>query len=68
MDNNEQGARRWQIFMCQSGSVHIHYGTGSLHITKDDFPGLAKDLNTVAVAISSEEQGPKHPPQGRPLH
>lgn len=68
MDNNQQSARRWQIFMCQTGSVHIHYGTGSLHITKDDFPGLAEDLHTVAVAVRGGEQDPKRPPQGGPLH
>ena len=68
MDNNEQNLRRWQIFMCQSGSVHIHYGTGSLHITKDDFPRLAEDLHTVAVSLCSGEADHKHPPQGGPLH
>ena len=68
MDNNEQNTRRWQIFMCQAGSVHIHYGTGSLHITKDDFPALAEDLHTVARAVRNREANSKHPPQGRPLH
>ena len=68
MDNNEQYTRRWQIFMCQSGSVHIHYGTGSLHITKDDFPGLAEDLHTVAVSIRGGEKDPQHPSQGGSLH
>lgn len=68
MDGNGQNTRRWQIFMCQGGSVHIHYGTGSLHITKDDFPGLAEDLHTVAVAIGAEDREPKHPPQDGRLH
>lgn len=68
MNNNEQYTRHWQIFMCQSGSVHIHYGTGSLHITKDDFPGLAKDLHTVAVSIYTRDENPKHPPKDGPLH
>ncbi len=68
MPNNEQNPRRWQIFMCQSGSVHIHYGTGSLHITKDDFLGLADDLHTVAVSLFDGEGNPKHPPQEGSLH
>lgn len=68
MDNDEQNARRWQIFMCQSGSVHIHYGTGSLHIARDDFPALAEDLHTVAVSFCNGEAGPKRPPREGPLH
>ena len=68
MDNNGQNMRRWQIFMCQSGSVHIHYGTGSLHITKDDFPALAEDLHTVAVSAFTGTQNAEHPPEGGPLH
>ena len=68
MGQPEQNLRRWQIFMCQSGSVHIHYGTGSLHINKDDFPGLAEDLHTIAVSICAGDEDPKHTPQGGPLH
>ncbi len=66
--NDQQHTRRWQIFMCQSGSVHIHYGTGSLHITKDDFPGLAEDLHTIAVSLRSGNEGRKQPPPRGPLH
>lgn len=68
MEGNGQNTRRWQIFMCQSGSVHIHYGTGSLHITKDDFPALAEDLHTVAVAIGTHDEDPGHLPEDGPLH
>ncbi len=68
MDNSDQNVRRWQIFMCQSGSVHIHYGTGSLHITKDDFRGLAEDLHTVAQSIRTGDEESKRPPHGGPLH
>lgn len=28
--------RRWEIALCDRGTVHLHYGTGSLHI-KEDF-------------------------------
>lgn len=68
MDQNDRNARRWQIFVCQSGSVHIHYGTGSLHITRDDFPGLAEDLHSVALAVCTGDKDPKHPTQDGPLH
>ena len=68
MDQNDQNPRRWQIFLCQSGSVHIHYGTGSLHITRADFPGLAEDLHTVAHSIGAVDEDSKHPPHGGPLH
>lgn len=68
MDHSDRNVRRWQIFMCHSGSVHIHYGTGSLHITRDDFPGLAEDLHTVAQSIRTGDEEPKRPPHGGPLH
>jgi hypothetical protein len=33
--------RRWEIALCDRGTVHLHYGTGSLHILKEDFVDLA---------------------------
>lgn len=68
MDNTDQKVRRWQIFMCQAGSVHIHYGTGSLHIAKDDFQGLAEDLHTVALSVCTRNEDHMHPPGDGPLH
>lgn len=68
MERNDRTARRWQIFMCPSGSVHIHYGTGSLHIAREDFPGLAEDLHAVARSVCTGDEDPKHPPQGQRVH
>ena len=68
MDNSDQNVRRWQIFMCQSGSVHIHYGTGSLHINRDDFPGLAQDLHNIALTIGNGHEVPKQQRESGPLH
>jgi hypothetical protein len=31
-----QKNRRWEIALCDRGTVHLHYGTGSLHILKED--------------------------------
>ena len=36
--------RRWEIALCDRGTVHVHYGTGSLHILKEDFVALAVEL------------------------
>lgn len=68
MDNRDQNVRRWQIFMCQGGSVHIHYGTGSLHINKEDFPGLAQDLHAIALSLENEHEVPKQQREDGPLH
>ena len=49
--------RRWKIALCDRGNVHLHYGTGSLHILKDDFADLAVALQELATQlnITSEE-------------
>jgi hypothetical protein len=48
--------KRWQISICPGGTVHIHYGTGSLHILAEDFLRLMADLKKAA-----EEFGVSHP-------
>jgi hypothetical protein len=49
--------RRWEIALCDRGTVHLHYGTGSLHILKEDFLDLAGELqqlaNQLAVSLDS---------------
>ncbi|MBI4522937.1 MAG: hypothetical protein HY695_03885 [Deltaproteobacteria bacterium] len=40
--------RRWEIGVCHSGTVHLHYGSGTLHILKDDFAELARELQRLA--------------------
>ncbi len=40
--------RRWEIALCDRGTVHVHYGTGSLHILKEDFVALAVELQRLA--------------------
>jgi hypothetical protein len=39
-----RSASRWHISVCPGGTVHIHYGTGSLHILEEDFLNLLADL------------------------
>jgi hypothetical protein len=43
----------------QRGTVHVHYGTGSLHILKEDFADLAVELqqlaNRLGVALQEHE-------------
>jgi hypothetical protein len=43
--------RRWEIAICERGTVHVHYGTGSLHILAEDFHRLARDIQEVAVQM-----------------
>ena len=49
--------RRWEIALCDRGTVHVHYGTGSLHILKEDFLDLAGELqqlaNRLAIAVEA---------------
>jgi hypothetical protein len=40
--------RRWEIAVCERRTVHIHYGTGSLHILEEDFPEMAREILEVA--------------------
>ena len=51
--------RRWEIALCERGTVHVHYGTGSLHILKEDFLDLAVELqqlaNRLGVALQEHE-------------
>jgi hypothetical protein len=46
--------RRWEIAICERGTVHVHYGTGSLHILAEDFHRLARDIQEVAVQMKIE--------------
>ena len=55
--------KRWEIAVCERGTVHIHYGSGSLHVLTEDFEGLAKDLLKVAEMLgifSSPEEEQLH--------
>jgi hypothetical protein len=51
--------RRWEIALCDRGTVHVHYGTGSLHILKEDFLDLAGELqqlaNQLAMAVETHQ-------------
>jgi hypothetical protein len=52
-----QKNRRWEIALCDRGTVHLHYGSGSLHILKEDFLDLAGELQQLAnrLAITVEK-------------
>jgi hypothetical protein len=48
-----------EIALCDRGTVHLHYGSGSLHILKEDFLDLASELqqlaNRLAVTLETQE-------------
>jgi hypothetical protein len=50
--------KRWAIALCDKGMVHLHYGSGSLHILKENFVDLAFEVQRVADALgmTSQEQ------------
>ena len=50
--------RRWEIALCDRGNVHLQYGTGSLHILKEDFLDLAGELQRLAsrLEVTTEAQ------------
>jgi hypothetical protein len=49
-----ENPKRWQIAVCASGTVHVHYGTGSLHILTEDFYRLARDIQEVAGRLERQ--------------
>ncbi|HWO42356.1 MAG TPA: hypothetical protein VNO43_11195 [Candidatus Eisenbacteria bacterium] len=49
----DPSVKRWEISICGRGTVHIHYGTGSLHIFAEDFLSLVADLEKTAEAFSA---------------
>ena len=48
--------RSWEIALCEIGTVHVHYGTGSLHILKEDFADLAVELQQLANRLNVTSQ------------
>ena len=49
---DDRSKRRWEISVCGRGTIHIHYGTGSLHILEEDFLNLAADLQKTAEVFA----------------
>ena len=51
--------KRWEVAICATGTVHVHYGTGSLHILKQDVLELAEAFQELAhqlgEVLSSDE-------------
>lgn len=45
--------KRWEIAVCPRGTVHLHYGTGSLHILKQDFFDLVDELQRLAAHLDA---------------
>jgi hypothetical protein len=56
-----QKTRRWEIALCDRGTVHVHYGTGSLHILKEDFVGLAVELQRMYYGARLTDTRPNIP-------
>jgi len=50
--------KRWQVAVCERGTVHIHYGTGSLHVAQEDFFSLASELWQTASEIEALASAP----------
>ena len=44
--------RRWDIVVCERGTIHVHYGSGSLHIRREDFIDLAAELRRLAERLN----------------
>ena len=59
--------RRWEIALCERGTVHLHYGTGSLHILKEDFLDLAGELQQLANRLGIALRGTRNSKQERTL-
>jgi hypothetical protein len=57
LEDKDKKNRRWEIALCDRGNVHLHYGTGSLQILRDDFVDLAVEVQQLAnrLNIASQE-------------
>jgi hypothetical protein len=53
-DLKMENPERWQIAVCESKTVHVHSGTGSLHILTEDFYRFAKDIQEVAGQLERQ--------------
>lgn len=53
MHSEDPVQKRWEINVCELGTVHVHYETGSLHILEDGFVGLARELREVADQLEA---------------
>ena len=47
--------------------IHLHYGTGSLHILRDDFVDLAVELQQLANRLDVTSTGKRNSKQERTL-
>lgn len=45
--------KRWEINVCQTGRIHVHYETGSVHVLEEGFLGLARELRAVADQLEA---------------
>jgi hypothetical protein len=48
--------RRWEIPLCERGTVHVHHGTGSVHILTEDFVDLAVELQQLTNRLDVPSQ------------
>jgi hypothetical protein len=67
MDQGRNLSKRWQIAVCDRGTVHVHYGTGSLHISQVDFLGLARELKEIAAQLEIRSSTNGNPSKGAPM-
>ena len=48
-----ENPKRWEIAVCERGTIHVHYGTGSLHILAEDFRQLAREIHHLALHLET---------------
>lgn len=45
----------WEIHVCQTGAVHVHYESSSARVLRDGFSGLARERRDVADQLEDLE-------------
>jgi hypothetical protein len=53
--------KRWEITLCPTETLHVHYQTGSPEVFQEGFKGLARELREVAdqleaIAMARKDQ------------
>jgi hypothetical protein len=53
--------KKWEVTICPTATVHVHYETGSPEILQDGFRGLARELRDVANQLDAMAEARKEP-------
>lgn len=45
--------KKWEVTLCPTATLHVHYETGSPEVFQEGFRGLARELREVAAELDA---------------